>query len=528
MAYPFLLIVAIVLGSLGILSVFWPPAAWAFLIVVPLAILGLRDLVQTRHAVLRNFPLIGTFRYLLEAIRPEINQYFIESEQDGRPLNREQRSVVYQRAKGQLQTLPFGTQLDVDAIGYAWMDHSLDARPAPEPPRVEIGGGRCEQPYAASLLNISAMSYGSLSAAAIRALNGGARIGDFAHNTGEGGVSDHHLDGGDLVWQIGTGYFGCRTAEGGFDPDAFSERARGDSVRMIEVKLSQGAKPGHGGILPARKITPEIAAIRGVPMGEDVLSPPTHRAFGDPVGLLQFVTRLRELSGGKPVGFKLCIGDPAEFVAICLAMRETGLRPDFISVDGGEGGTGAAPLEFSNRLGAPLVDGLVMVRNALVGLGLRDDIRLVASGKVITGFDMVRNFALGADLCASARGFMLALGCIQARRCNSNHCPVGVATTNPRLERGLVVSDKRERVARWHHETVHACLELTGAAGAGHPHELDAAHVRVRTGADEVRPLAEIVETLEPGELLDGGSGRPRWDQWVRSARPDRFRPVPA
>jgi len=523
MAYPFPLLAGLLVAAVVAGGLLWPPLWWLLVIVLPLVALGVRDLLQTRHAVLRNFPLVGIGRYALEAIRPELNQYFIESEQDGRPLNREQRSIVYQRSKDVLQTLPFGTQLDVDVIGYEWINHSLAARPPAEPPRIVFGEGRCERPYAAALLNVSAMSYGSLSGAAIRALNGGAALGGFAHNTGEGSISDHHRQGGDLVWQLGTAYFGCRDADGRFDPDRFAERAREDTVRMIEVKLSQGAKPGHGGILPAVKITPEIAEIRGVRMGQDVLSPPTHSAFDSPVGLLEFVDRLRELAGGKPVGFKLCVGDPAELLAICRAMHETGRRPDFITVDGGEGGTGAAPLEFSNRVGTPLADGLALVRNALVGFGLRDDVRLIAAGKVITGFDMVRAFALGADTCNAARGFMLALGCIQARRCNSNHCPVGVATTNPRLERGLVVTDKKVRVANWQRHTVHACMELLGAAGLGHPSEVEPAHVHRRVALDTVRSLDELVEWLEPGELADGRTSRPRWQGWLDRARPDRF-----
>ncbi|MHC4809634.1 MAG: FMN-binding glutamate synthase family protein [Planctomycetota bacterium] len=523
MAYPVIGVSVAVLAIIAIATVFWPPAAWALLLVVPVVLMGVGDLLQTRHAVLRNFPLLGKARYLLEMIRPEINQYFIESEQDGRPLNREQRSIVYQRSKRALQTLPFGTQLDVGAVGYEWINHSILARHAAEPPRITIGEGRCQRPYAASLLNISAMSYGSLSGAAVRALNGGAALGGFAHNTGEGGISDHHRQGGDVIWQIGTGYFGCRTPDGRFDPDRFEDQASAESIRMIEVKLSQGAKPGHGGILPAAKITPEIAAIRGVEMGRDVLSPPGHTAFDSPRGLLEFLAGLRERSGGKPVGFKLCVGDPVEFIAICRAMLETGLRPDFITVDGGEGGTGAAPLEFSNRVGTPLADGLTFVHNALTGFGLRGDVRVIASGKIITGFDLVRAFALGADLGNAARGFMLSLGCIQARRCNSNHCPVGVATTNPRLERGLVVSDKRVRVANYHAETITACMELLGAAGRTHPAEVTPAMIHRRISAESVRTLADLIEWLEPGELADGRTHRPAWRRWLEEARADRF-----
>jgi len=454
--------------------------------------------------VLRNFPVVGHFRYLLEMIRPEINQYFIESNTDGTPFNREQRSVVYQRAKRQLDTLPFGTQWDVYRPGYEWIAHSMLAKTAVEEvPRVLIGGDTCDQPYSASLLNISAMSFGSLSSNAVLALNRGAHEGGFAHNTGEGSVSPHHLKhGGDLIWQIGTGYFGCRAADGGFDTGLFRETASTPSVRMIEVKLSQGAKPGHGGILPAAKLTEEIAAIRGVPMGHDVLSPPAHSAFSTPTELLNFLQLLRKESGGKPVGIKLCVGRHSEFMALCKAMQRTGLHPDFIAVDGGEGGTGAAPLEFSNSVGSPLDEGLVFVHNCLVGFALRDKVKILASGKIATGFQMARRMAMGADACYSARAMMLALGCIQARRCNSNHCPVGVATQKPGLVAGLDVTDKGARVASFHHETVHSFLELLGAAGIEDRCTLGPQHVMRRLEQGEVRTYLELFPYIETGALL--------------------------
>ena len=527
MALGFHLLFAVLFVAVAAIAPFWQPILWAYALVGPLYVVGLVDTLQTDHAIRRNFPILGHFRYLLEAIRPEIQQYFIESNTDGAPLNREVRSVVYQRAKGELQTLPFGTQRDVYAPGYEWMDHSMAARPAPqEEVRIAIGQGRCAQPYQASILNVSAMSYGSLSGRSVEALNRGAKEGGFYHNTGEGGISDHHLaGGGDLCWQIGTGYFGCRTKAGDFDPAAFADSSARPEVKLIEIKLSQGAKPGHGGILPAAKINDEVARIRGVEKGRDVISPPTHSAFTGPRELCEFVERLRELSGGKPVGFKLCLGIPTDFLAIAKAMRETGCRPDFITVDGGEGGTGAAPLEFSNRLGAPLIDGLVFVHNVLTGFELRESLRLVASGKVATGFDIAVRLAAGADLCASARAFMLSLGCIQALRCHSNHCPTGVATQNPNLVRGLVVADKAPRVARFHHETVHAFYELLGAAGLGHPDDLRPWHIHRRISHTEVKNYAQIYTYLQPGDLLVDPPPK-GWRELMAASDPSSFAPV--
>jgi glutamate synthase domain-containing protein 2 len=462
-------------------------------------------------------------RYLLEEIRPEIQQYFIESNTDGRPFSREERAVVYQRSKGALDTLPFGTQHDVYATGYEWINHSMaPVHPEDMDPRVLIGAGICKQPYSASILNISAMSFGALSGNAIESLNIGAREGGFAHNTGEGSISPHHLQGGDLIWQVGTGYFGCRTPDGQFDPERFTENATRDEVKMIEIKISQGAKPGHGGILPAKKITPEVAEIRGVPLGADVISPPAHSAFSNPTELLEFVTRLRELSGGKPVGFKLCIGKRREFLAVCKAMLETGLHPDFISVDGGEGGTGAAPIEFSNSLGCPLVEGLSFVHNALVGAGLRDRIKIIASGKVSSGFGLVKRIALGADLCYAARSMMISMGCIQARLCNTNTCPVGVATQNPTLAGGLVVRDKSVRVARYHNETVEAAVELIAAAGLASPSDLEPWHIMRRVSPVETKHYGEIIHYLRQDELLGDELPREYARAWA-SASPASF-----
>jgi len=500
----FVFVSVLALATVQLLGCYWLPALWADLLVVPLVLLGAYDMVQTPHTIRRNFPFVGRFRYLLEAVRPEIHQYFIESNSSGRPFSRELRSLVYRRAKNVTDTLPFGTEYDLYAIGYQWMNHSLCALEPPEiPPRVRIGGPACTQPYEASVLNVSAMSYGALSRNAILALNRGAKLGGFYHNTGEGGLSPHHLEGGgDLCWQIGTGYFGCRDQQGDFEAALFAEKAKNPQIKLIEIKLSQGAKPGHGGILPAAKVTPEIAQIRHVPLGEDVISPPTHRAFSTPVGLCRFIARLRELALGKPIGFKLCVGKRREFLAICKAMVETGVYPDFITVDGGEGGTGAAPLEFSNVLGTPLDEALVFVHNALVGVGLRQHIRVICSGRVVTGFDLAHKIAIGADLCNSARAMMFALGCIQAQKCNTNECPTGVATQDPSLVAGLVVADKAVRVRNFQHNTVKAFVELLAASGLREPSELRPWHILRRISPTEVKHYGEMYEYLKDRELL--------------------------
>ena len=502
----FYAVAAAALIGLGLVALVWPPVLWALSVVGPLVALGLHDALQRRSTIRRNFPILGRFRYLLEGIRPEIQQYFIESNIDAFPIEREMRGIVYKRAKGELETQPFGTQRDVYRVGYEWAAHSLNgAHPLEEEPRLEVGGRECSKPYSASLLNISAMSFGALSPTAIRALSGGARLGGFAHNTGEGGISRYHLEGGaELIWQIGTGYFGCRTRDGDFDPEQFRDAAAENQVRMIELKLSQGAKPGHGGVLPARKVSSEIAEARGVPPYETVHSPPRHSAFSTAQGLLEFVARLRELSGGKPVGLKFSVGRRAEFLSICKAMRDTEIAPDFVAVDGGEGGTGAAPLEFSNSVGMPARDAWVFTHNALVGTGLRDRIRIFASGKVITGFHMIRAMALGADACLSARGMMLALGCIQALRCNNDTCPTGVTTQNPALFRGLDVSDKTQRVFRYHRATIKSFLDLLGAMGLAGPHEISPSQLFCRANDMQVKTFAEVYDFLRPGQLLDG------------------------
>jgi glutamate synthase domain-containing protein 2 len=476
---------------------------WFLAFLVPLCLLWAHDLLQTQHTILRNFPVLGHMRYVLEFLRPEIHQYFIANDEEELPFNREVRSIIYQRSKNVRDTIPFGTDRDIMKVGYTWVHHSLAPKDAAElSPRISVGGPDCKKPYDASRLNISAMSFGALSSHALMALNRGAQIGGFAHNTGEGGLSPYHLQGGDLILQIGTAYFGCRDDQGRFDANEFVKEALHDEVKMIEIKLSQGAKPSHGGILPAAKLTEEIARVRKVSMGHDVLSPPAHTEFNSPIGLLQFVKKLRDLSGGKPVGFKLCIGHKSEFLGICKAMLETNILPDFITVDGAEGGTGAAPLEFSNHMGEPLEAGLVFVCNALIGINVRDKIRIICSGKVATGFDMVEKVALGADLCNAARSMMIAIGCLQSKQCNANTCPTGIATQNKRLQRGLVVDTKKIRVANFHKNTIHSFLEMVGAMGLNSPSELKPGHIFRRINDAQVKPLSEVHEFLEPGQLL--------------------------
>ena len=478
---------------------------WLALAFMVLVGVGVRDTRQTRHSVLRNYPVIGHLRFLLEFIRPEMRQYFIEGDNEAAPFSRQQRSLVYQRAKGDADKRPFGTQMDVGAVGYEWINHSLQPTELPSHDfRVLIGAGRA-QPYSASLFNISAMSFGALSANAILALNSGAARGRFAHDTGEGSISRYHREhGGDLIWEIGSGYFGCRNADGSFSEERFTENALLPQVKMIEIKLSQGAKPGHGGVLPGPKVTLEIAAARGVPPWVDCVSPSRHGAFATPIEMMRFVEKLRTLSGGKPVGFKLCIGHPWEWFAIAKAMLETGITPDFIVVDGAEGGTGAAPVEFTDHVGAPLQEGLLLVHNTLVGLNLRDRIKLGCAGKVITAFDIARMISLGADWCNSARGFMFALGCIQSQTCHTGQCPTGVSTQDPQRERALVVPTKADRVYHFHRSTLIALKELVQAAGLADPGQLTAAHIVRRSAEHSVKLLVNLLPFVQPGELLRG------------------------
>jgi glutamate synthase domain-containing protein 2 len=496
-------------------------------IVAGLAFLGTIDLIQPRHAVLRNYPIAAHLRFLLESVRPEMRQYFFEDDKFGMPFSRDERALVYQRAKMQLDKRPFGTQYDVYADGYEWLRHSVAPRPlADDQFRVTVGGPDCQKPYSASVFNISAMSFGALSPNAIRALNGGAKKNHFAHDTGEGGFSPYHREmGGDTIWEVGSGYFGCRKEDASFCKEKFATTATLDQIKMVELKLSQGAKPGHGGVLPAAKVSLEISQTRGVPMGIDCISPSGHSAFSTPVEMMEFIGEMRRLSGGKPAGFKLCVGHPWEFMAICKAMLETKIYPDFIVVDGKEGGTGAAPLEFTDHLGMPLKDGLSFVHNALIGIGVRDRIRLGASGKIISAFDIARAMALGADWCNAARGFMFALGCIQSQSCHTDHCPTGVATQDRTRQRALVVTDKLQRVANFHESTMHSLMELTAAAGLDHPNEFQPQHFSRRVSGSEVMTFAQLYPTLANGELLEG-TRDPRFrDAWAMADAAD-FRPV--
>lgn len=497
-----------------------------------LAALGTADLLQRKSTLRRNYPILAHFRYGLETIGPEMRQYFIQSDTAEVPFSRQQRALVYQRAKHVNDVRPFGTLQDVYGIDYEWINHSLaPAEVADHDFRILIGAN-CAQPYSASVFNISAMSFGALSAAAIRALNAGAKRGGFYHDTGEGSISAYHREGGgDLVWELGSGYFGCRHHDGSFNPERFAEQARDPQVKMIEVKLSQGAKPGHGGVLPAAKLSAEIAAARDVPMGQDCVSPARHSAFSTPLELLQFMARLREMSGGKPVGFKLAIGHPWEWFGIAKAMQEQAeanpeLLPDFIVVDGAEGGTGAAPAEFVDHVGVPMHEGLMLVHNTLVGLDLRERIKVGAAGKIVSAFDIARALAMGADWCNAARGYMFALGCIQALSCHTNRCPTGIATQDPTRWKHLDVADKSVRVAAFHGNTLRALRDLLCAAGLEHPDQLGPEHILRRVSAVEVRSLSALYRYLKPGELLDGplpehAVFREFWQQ----ARSDAFMP---
>jgi glutamate synthase domain-containing protein 2 len=488
-----------------------------FVILAALSGIGVWDMVQEKHSLRRNYPLLANFRYMLEEVRPEIRQYFLESETDGTPFNRSKRAIVYQRAKGALDKRPFGTVQDVNAAGYEWLNHSIQAAQVQSHDfRIAVGGPACKAPYSLSLFNVSAMSFGSLGASAIRALNKGAKMGGFAHDTGEGGYSRYHREfGGDIIWEIGSGYFSCRTEDGKFSPERFAELAADPQVKMIEIKLSQGAKPGHGGVLPGVKVSAEIAAARGVAEGVDCISPARHSAFSTPLEMVHFIAKLRELSGGKPVGFKLCIGHPWEFMAICKAMLQTGILADFVVIDGKEGGTGAAPLEFVDHVGTPLREGLIFARNCLVGTGLRDKIRLGASGRIITAFDMARVLALGADWCNSARGFMFALGCVQSQSCHTDRCPTGITTQNHWRQHALVVPDKAERVRHFHFNTLAALAELIAAAGLEHPAELRPTHIQRRVSATLVQSFAEFYTFLAEGELVVGTGDSNYARQWA-------------
>jgi len=477
-----------------------------FGIFLVLTAIGLWDMLQRRHSLRRNYPILANLRFILESIRPEIRQYFLESDLDGAPFNRSKRAIVYQRAKSALDKRPFGTQQDVYGSSFEWINHSLAPRSVEGHDfRVSVGGPQCRQPYSMSLFNVSAMSFGALSANAIRALNKGAKLGGFAHDTGEGGYSRYHREfGGDIVWEIGSGYFGCRNEDGTFSPERFEAAAREPQVKMIEIKLSQGAKPGHGGVLPGAKVSAEIASARGVPEGVDCISPARHSAFATPIEMVRFIATLRELSGGKPVGFKLCIGHPWEFMAICKAMLETGICADFVVIDGTEGGTGAAPLEFVDHVGTPMREGLTFANNSLIGAGLRDQVRIGAAGRIVTAFDIARTMALGADWCNAARGFMFALGCIQSQSCHTDRCPSGVATQNPLRQKALIVPEKAERVYRFHQNTMIALRELVGAAGLVHPRDITPEHILKRLSPSQVSTFADTYRRIPQGALIDG------------------------
>lgn len=514
---------------IAIVTAFYIPEAWSlpvFAVSAGLTLVGMYDLTQPLHSVRRNYPILGRLRWFFEDIRPEIRQYLIEGDNDRTPFSRAQRSLVYARAKDELGDRAFGTLLDVYENGYEFIAHSTRPAPVADPAsfRIPIGGHEGAAPYMASVFNISAMSFGSLSANAIRALNKGAKLGNFAHDTGEGSISPYHREHeGDLIWEIGSGYFGCRTADGMFDPVRFAEQAADPQIRMIEVKLSQGAKPGHGGILPGQKVTAEIAATRGVPVGVDCISPARHRAFSTPVELMQFIAQLRRLSKGKPVGLKLCVGHPWEFMGMVKAMRETGIAPDFIVVDGAEGGTGAAPVEFADHIGMPMRESLLFVHNTLVGAGLRGRIKVGAAGKIVSAFDIAAVLALGADWTNAGRGFMFALGCIQSLSCHTNRCPVGVATQDPMRQRALVVPDKAERVYNFHRNTMKALAEMTAAAGLAHPSQLGPHHLVRRVSLTEIRLFSQLHIFLEEGELLDGSHNRDFYSASWRLARADSF-----
>ncbi|NDK91305.1 FMN-binding glutamate synthase family protein [Gordonia desulfuricans] len=509
-------IVAAVLGPWG----------WIVLAVVLTAVaaVGVYDLVQRRHSILRNYPVVGHFRFLLEDIRPELQQYFIERNFDGRPFDRDVRSLIYERAKGTAAELSFGTERDIDAAGYEYLVHSTaPIDPAPEPFRVPVGGPDCRRPYSMSLLNVSSMSFGALSGNALRALNNGARKGGFAHDTGEGGLTPYHLGGADVIWEIGSGYFGTRTDDGRFDAAQFADKAANDLVKCVSLKLSQGAKPGIGGVLPAAKVSAEIARYRGVPQGQKCVSPAAHSAFATPRELIRFIANLRELADGKPVGFKLCVGSRVDLLAICKAMLIEQITPDFIIVDGAEGGTAAAPLEFEDHVGLPLTDGLMTVHNALVGTGLRDRIRIGASGKVASGNDIVKRLIQGADYTNAARAMMMAVGCIQSQRCHTNRCPVGVATQDPRRARALDVPDKSERVYRYQRATVDQAMRILASMGIDDPSQLSPHLLRKRISSTEQRSFAEIYEWLGHDELTVDPPET--WvDDW-RRADPDSFGP---
>lgn len=517
--------VPLALMALALACALWPPLRWGLVVVLPLLAIAVWDFFQPRHSLRRNYPLLARVRWAMEDLRPFARAYIVEGDLEGRPFNHDERALVYARAKGELDAHPFGTELDVYTGEYDWLGHSIAPNAAaPEEWRLGIGGPQCTKPYQAALLNISAMSFGSLSANAIEALNLGAKMGGFAHDTGEGGLSKYHRKhGGDVIWELGSGYFGCRDKDGNFDPHLFADKAQADQVKMVEIKLSQGAKPGHGGMLPGAKVTPEIAETREVPLGQDCISPAAHSTFSTPLEMLEWAAQLRELSGGKPVGIKLCVGQPHELLAVMKAMIESGILLDYVVVDGAEGGTGAAPVELSNSMGMPLREGLIMVRNALVGTRLKDKVRVGASGKVHSGAGLAMNFALGADWCNAARAFMFALGCVQSMKCHTGACPTGIATQDALRQRGLVVEDKAARVARFQHQTLGAFREIVVAMGLDNPWQITPDLLRQRVNPARSDPVDRIYGFLDEGQLLDD-PGSTRLARYWEMARSDSFR----
>ena len=498
-----------------------------FLLVATLAysVIGLYDVFYSRHSLNRLYPVVAYIRYFLESFRVEIQQYFIANNTEELPFNREQRTLIYRRAKNERDTIAFGTQRNLIEDNYLSLWHSLSPTQIKDSVKsVLIGGENCQQPYLASYLNISAMSFGSLSTNAIEAFNLGAKKAGCFHNTGEGGASPYHLKhGGDIVWQLGTGLFGCRDKQGNFNPTAFATTANLPQIKMIEIKLSQGAKPGHGGVLPKAKITDEIAQIRNISKDHDCISPAINPECTSPRDLLNFIEQLRSLSGGKPIGFKLCIGNPAEFLSICKAMLATGITPDFITVDGAEGGTGAAPVEFSNRLGLICLEGVSIVHNALVGVGLRDKIKIIASGKTASSFDLLAKVAAGADVVNAARTMMMAIGCIQSRHCNTNLCPTGIATQDPARAKAINVEEKSERVKNFHQNTLASFFELVGSMGLDDPAKLVPQMIKRRSPYGAQMSMGSLVAPLPEKALVDNLEIDESWQHWWQASSAEQF-----
>ena len=523
-AISYSLLIALTAGGLFLIGAASVVGLVISLIFFGIFLFGVYEHQQKGSGIRANFPILAQARFFFESFRPELRQYFWEDDDDEVPYSRNQRDMVYQRARGELAARPLGTIKDVYEEDYDWLNHSLRPIDIHQPDFLTtVGIG--EAAYDISLLNISGTSFGALSPPAIQALNTGASLGRFAHNTGEGSLSKYHqAGGGDLIWQISTGYFGCRDEKGNFDPELFKSKASLPQVKMIEIKLSQGAKPGHGGMLLGGKVTDEIAETRRIPVGEDCISPAFHSMFSTPTELLDFAEQLRCDSGGKPVGIKLCIGHPWEFIAIVKAMVTEKRFVDFVTVDGSEGGTGAAPAEFTDHLGCPLADALVFVDNCLIGAGIRDRVKVAASGKIVSAYDIVRHCALGADWINMARPFMFALGCIQARDCASGRCPTGIATMDPGRYRVVDVAQKAQRVANFHHNTLKVVGEMIGAAGISHPVHLTRRHIVRRLSSSEIRLADQIFPHVEPGALFTGEPIEdPRLDVYWNKVSGDSF-----